>query len=800
MEKRARIGIKIVIAVVLSLLFIWLIYTDEKVLQLEQPEGELILAKDAWILLREFKEAGENSFDEDVLAAIEEVFLCAENADTDGMDESNNKSGNISYGDYLKILELLPSNGKSNEDMKTLREKITYKNKYRNSFYLLKKDWFDSYERILEFYGLEDVIKEEKIEILCNSGNLVGEETIEDECLLDVDGQVYIGVNEDFHTLQFESVRAYVRDNRLLCVENFLRDKSTLENIWIMEDTGGKIQFFYKGYEILASADSMVKPEEDVREQVGDISFGEGKISRIEVKSERIGGKLLAIAEDMLEIEGYGNVPVMENCIGYQLYEGLRQAEKEELTLGYDFADYILENGKICAFLIARKEEMETVRVAIKTSNFGSLYHDKIILSGQSDMTVTYGEYGAREQESLKAGEELVIEPGSKYLSGGRMEVAPDINTGKIQVLSVERNQGTPAYRGKMEIARTKEGLVLVNEVLMEEYLYSVVPSEMPSSYPIEALKAQAVCARTYGYLHLAHPGYGNLGAHMDDSVSYQVYNNIVENVATTKAVKETAGTLLLYEKKPVSTYYYSTSCGYGADAGVWNSSQSGEVPYLEASHIARKEGNYSPEELTLEENFRDYIFRTDEDAYEEDEKWFRWHYYVDELDISYLAGKVRERYKAGASKVLTYKGEGDKQDEDAYEEKEPEIFTEVYDIQCLKRRDGGIMDELLLTTDKGVYKVISEYNIRCVLNQGGEAEGQDGASFACTTLLPSAYFAIDVVKKGENVVGYTLVGGGYGHGVGMSQNGARAMGEDGMDFEEILSFYYHNCNLDKIY
>ncbi len=57
------------------------------------------------------------------------------------------------------------------------------------------------------------------------------------------------------------------------------------------------------------------------------------------------------------------------------------------------------------------------------------------------------------------------------------------------------------------------EGLVLINEVLMEEYLYSVVPSEMPASYPAESLKAQAVCARTYGYLHLMRPGYGNLGA-----------------------------------------------------------------------------------------------------------------------------------------------------------------------------------------------------------------------------------------------------------------------------------------------
>ena len=105
-------------------------------------------------------------------------------------------------------------------------------------------------------------------------------------------------------------------------------------------------------------------------------------------------------------------------------------------------------------------------------------------------------------------------------------------------------------------------------------------------------------------------------------------------------------------------------------------------------------------------------------------------------------------------------------------------------------------MDELLLTTDRGIYKIISEYNIRYILNQGGEATGWEGDSYACTTLLPSAYFAIDVVKSGENVIGYTLIGGGYGHGVGMSQNGAKALGENGASYDQILQQFYPGCEL----
>ena len=786
MEKRARILMKLAVVAVLTHLFIWLIYTDEKVLQLIQPEGEGVSTKDVLVLLTEMKEAGADGIDGEVLGQIQEALW--------------QETDILQYRNYMEVLEILSKNGRFAGEGESLKEKLTYKNKYKEDFYLLKKDWYESYERLLAFYGLQDIIREEKLEILCGSLDMAGEEVIGEKCLLDVNGKVYTRVGENVRELQFITVKAYVRDDRLLTLTAELPGETTLENVWIMEDTGEKIQFFYRGYEILARAGSDVKSAETVREQVGDIRFGEGRIAQIAVKDERIGGKLLAITDKEAEIEGYGSIPLADNCVGYRLYEGLRQAGREELSLGYDFADFVLEKGKICAFLITRKEKMETVRVAVKTNNFGSLYHDKIILSGDCDLTVSYGPYEQRVQEKLEAGRELVIEAGSSYLSGGRMEIAPDVNTGKIQVLSLERSQGTPSYRGKMEIAQTGEGLVLINEVLMEEYLYSVVPSEMPSSYPIESLKAQAVCARTYGYLHLMRPGYGNLGAHMDDSVSYQVYNNITENVAPTKAVKETAGILLLYGGEPVATYYYSTSCGFGADAGVWNSGQEADAPYLKASHIAGAKGDYLPEEMCEEDKFRDYIFRTDEDAYEKEERWFRWRYYVDEADVGMLARKLKERYGAGASKVLTYKGEGDKAKEESYEEKEPRDFSEIYEIQCLKRRAGGVMDELLLTTDSGTYKIISEYNIRYVLNQGGEAMGWLGDSYPCTSLLPSAYFAIDVVKSGENVVGYTLVGGGYGHGVGMSQNGAKAMGEEGMSFEDILAFYFHDCQLDKIY
>ena len=67
-------------------------------------------------------------------------------------------------------------------------------------------------------------------------------------------------------------------------------------------------------------------------------------------------------------------------------------------------------------------------------------------------------------------------------------------------------------------------------------------------------------------------------------------------------------------------------------------------------------------------------------------------------------------------------------------------------------------------------------------------------------TLLPSGFFVIDTAsgtgKEGESVVAYTLTGGGFGHGVGMSQNGAKALGEQGADYGQILSKFYPGCEV----
>lgn len=87
-------------------------------------------------------------------------------------------------------------------------------------------------------------------------------------------------------------------------------------------------------------------------------------------------------------------------------------------------------------------------------------------------------------------------------------------------------------------------------------------PSEMPASYEMEALKVQAVCARSFAVNALNNPRFEDYGADVDDSTATQVYNNTSEDLRVNEAVDACAGQILTWEGVPVQTYFYSTSCG----------------------------------------------------------------------------------------------------------------------------------------------------------------------------------------------------------------------------------------------
>ena len=596
-----------------------------------------------------------------------------------------------------------------------------------------------------------------------------------------------------------------------------------LKNVWIAEagedgltvyDEGQRTFFQWgvpdgDGQGTIESQGSQTgQSEKDCREQVADVTLTDGLVTEVALKTEKINGRVLAYTGDCIELEGYGRLPISEEYRGYRLYGSLAMCTVQDLSCGYDNADFCLENGEICAVLLVREEAMQYIRVLIRASDYTGLLHAAPVITADTDYTVVYSVCGEEKREKHSAGEKLCFGYDSPYFEGGRVCVVPDALTGKLLLPDVNRNQGVPAYRGKMELLRTEDGIAVINELPMEEYLYSVVPSEMPASYPAEALRAQAICARTYAYGHMLHAAYPQYGAHVDDSTAFQVYNNIAEQESATAAVKDTYGQLLSTGDGGLAeTFYYSTSCGVGSDANVWKTQAAPELTYLKAREISTEAmenllcqtdvaavGEELAERLRDEKAFKDFILSKDEKHFEVKEGWYRWSYEVERIDSKAILEALQRRYAANSSLVLTLvDGE--------FVSREIDRLGVITDIYVAKRGAGGVADELVIESDEGSYKIISEYNIRAVLCDGqSKAVRQDGSETSCPNLLPSGFFIISTGKAKESVVGYSIIGGGFGHGVGMSQNGARRMAEAGWTAGEILRFFYADCNLEFIY
>ena len=483
----------------------------------------------------------------------------------------------------------------------------------------------------------------------------------------------------------------------------------------------------------------------------------------------------------------------------------------------------------------------ETIRVLIQNSDYQGIFHKEVKLSCDTEWELHYGLDGELTEKHA-GGEELLLDENSAWFTEcARIVLSPAEDGGKISLLSVNRSQGTPAYRGSMEIRKTGQGFVVINELPVEEYLYGVVPSEMPVSYPMEALKAQAICARTYVYAHLESPGYGEYGAHVDDSTGYQVYNNTAEKEEAIQAVQETKGEVVRLNGELVDTYYYSTSCGFGADERVWNPGEEKKVSYLTAvsiSETAMQQDQNSveiPETGKLEEDsaeipgtgyftaqdmcrgdyFHEFLHNPPETDFERQEPWYRWSITVESIDAESLQKVLKERQEAEPDRILVEKS-GDAGNVggnagnagsnagnaggNAEAAGEWEDIGRITDISIGKRGDGGIAESLVIKGEKKTVTVLSQYNIRAVLCAGGvTAVRQDGSKVELKMLLPSAFFEIESVKEGENMIGYKLYGGGYGHGAGMSQNAARHMAEKGYTTADILLFFYRDCKIENV-
>lgn len=771
MNKTSRMQIKAVI-VLIGIMFLALIavvgiiYTPGKE---EQPQGTYMNTTDAVIL--------------------------TENAGIKSVDSYKE--------DYITFNDVIEDFG----EVKQLAEQIKHLDKkYSEEHFVLKTDWYSLYDLYLEGTGLSESINRIELTSLGAGTQLVDAagNTMPEKVLLTEDKE-YTFISNDFIDYRFIPISAYQKDGVLLTVYDQIGEEYSINNAWIMEVTEEQLIFFWNNYEVRTDK-NMTTMSEEIREQVADIVFANGRVSDVIPKTQKVSGKILGVNEADITVEGLGTIPFSQDLKIYQIYDKLVEKNTGDLRVGYSFTDFVIEDGEIEACLITRDEAMENIRVLINNSGYGGRFHESVKATADTDFIVSYGTYDNMQQQEFKAGDIVEFGTDSDYFIGDRIYIIPKALTGKVELLSVERSQGNPMYRGTVEIVKVSEGLVVINEVLLEEYLYCVVPSEMPASYPLEALKAQAVCARTYAYRNMLKSGLPAYGAHVDDSTSFQVYNNIKENVETTKAVRETKGQLLYSNEALVDAYYYSTSCGFGTTAEIWKSG-SPSPEYLQAKRIGTSDGdviieengdnNEKPDAILMmdEEVFREYITNVYNSDYDSSEGWYRWSYDVESIDAAIIASRLQARQKVNKSLILKQ----NKNDE--YVIKEVESFKEIYNISCGERLAGGVLDTLYIETDKGNYKVIGEYNIRYVLNNGTtKVVKQDGSQAESSTLLPSAYIVLDIVKDNDCVIGYKVTGGGYGHGVGMSQNGAKNMALAGKKSSEILNFFYEGSNVKTVY
>ena len=125
----------------------------------------------------------------------------------------------------------------------------------------------------------------------------------------------------------------------------------------------------------------------------------------------------------------------------------------------------------------------------------------------------------------------------------------------------------------------------------------------------------------------------------------------------------------------------------------------------------------------------------------------------------------------------------------------------DISQIKIVKRAESGVLQKIKLTGRNQELTVSGEYNIRCLLVPSSDTAVilQDKSTRNGMSLLPSGYFFLEEINDGEQITGYKIYGGGFGHGAGLSQNGADTLAEKGYDYREILTYFFECINIENV-
>jgi SpoIID/LytB domain protein len=342
---------------------------------------------------------------------------------------------------------------------------------------------------------------------------------------------------------------------------------------------------------------------------------------------------------------------------------------------------------------------------------------------------------------------------GSRY-NPQSLEIAP--SKAPIQVTASKKETNT--YGGSLTLQPNSYGTyTLVNTVPLETYLRGVVPHEIGSSAPFNATKAQTIIARTYALRNLRRFQADNYQLSADTHC--QVYYGLTGTTpAADRAIAETKGMVLTYQNELVDALYSSTTGGVTATFGdVWDGE---ERPYLRSVIDSPQNlWNLSRQSLASEEAFRQFI-GLKEGFNEAGRSVFRWN-----------RSATLEQLTQDLQQYLTRR-------------KHPGAnFTAIQNLTVTERSPSGRVLSLKVQTDQGPITLYKN-EIR-------------------SAFVPprSTLFYLEPITdaKTQQLKGYAFIGGGLGHGVGLSQYGSYNLAKLGWSPEQILTFYYPGTKIQPL-
>ncbi len=317
-------------------------------------------------------------------------------------------------------------------------------------------------------------------------------------------------------------------------------------------------------------------------------------------------------------------------------------------------------------------------------------------------------------------------------------------------------------YRGQIELVPNNEKINVVNYLDIEEYLYGVVPLEMATGWHPEALKTQAVCARTYAIKSMGK--YMSQGFDVYNTTMSQVYGGVsVEKDDCTAAVEDTRGMVITYDGKLIDAVYSSASSNFHtfSNKDVWGSN----TPYL----------------VGVEDTYQ-HLVKPDSSAWEKTFTLSELESILEQkqINIGGLKDLVIDSVSPeGAVTELRFVGTNGSH---TVKKDAARTFLNLRSQGYTILKEGGETPVSVLSS-KGV-----------VTANDVVAVGKDGKLGALNYILNNSGKNFRLEQSGFKSV--TLKGSGYGHGLGMSQWGAYGMAKAGFNYEDIIKHYYQGVEL----